>query len=68
MSDKDIRGSFCPGGGKRVQRLINMIQYGRLDPVKMISHRFYGFDKLPEAFDLMDSKAPDLIKPIVYMD
>jgi threonine dehydrogenase-like Zn-dependent dehydrogenase len=68
MADKDIRGSFCPGGGKRVQRLINMIQYKRIDPMALISHRFHGFDKLPEAFELMDSKAPDLIKPIVYMD
>jgi threonine dehydrogenase-like Zn-dependent dehydrogenase len=68
MSDRDIRGSFCPGGGKRIQRLINMIEYGRIDPLKLISHRFRGFDALPEAFDLMDRKSPDLIKPIVYLD
>jgi threonine dehydrogenase-like Zn-dependent dehydrogenase len=68
MADKDIRGSFCPGGGKRIQRLLNMIEYGRIDPTKMISHRFHGFDAIPEAFKLMDTKAPDLIKPIVYLD
>jgi threonine dehydrogenase-like Zn-dependent dehydrogenase len=68
MGDKDIRGSFCPGGGKRIQRLINMIEYKRIDPTKMISHRFHGLDAIPEAFALMDRKAPDLIKPIVYID
>ncbi|MDR1186324.1 MAG: zinc-binding dehydrogenase [Bifidobacteriaceae bacterium] len=68
MADKDIRGSFCPGGGKRIQRLINMIEYKRIDPTKMISHRFHGMDAIPEAFDLMDKKSPDLIKPIVYLD
>jgi threonine dehydrogenase-like Zn-dependent dehydrogenase len=68
MSDRDIRGSFCPGGGKRIQRLINMIEFGRIDPLKIISHRFRGFDSLPEAFELMDKKSPDLIKPIVYLD
>jgi threonine dehydrogenase-like Zn-dependent dehydrogenase len=67
MADKDIRGSFCPGGAERIARLLDMIKYGRIDPTKMISHKFAGFDKLPEAFDLMDKKTPDLIKPIVYM-
>ncbi|MDR1355395.1 MAG: zinc-binding dehydrogenase [Propionibacteriaceae bacterium] len=67
MGDKDIRGSFCPGGAERIARLLDMIKYGRIDPTKMISHQFKGFDKLPEAFELMDKKAPDLIKPIVYM-
>ncbi|MDR2453079.1 MAG: zinc-binding dehydrogenase [Bifidobacteriaceae bacterium] len=68
MADKDIRGSFCPGGGKRVQRLINMIEYKRIDPTKIISHRFHGMDAIEEAFHLMDSKAPNLIKPVVYLD
>jgi threonine dehydrogenase-like Zn-dependent dehydrogenase len=68
MADKDIRGSFCPGGTVRIQRLLDLIKYGRLDAEKIISHRFHGFDQLPEAFELMDQKAPDLIKPIVYMD
>jgi threonine dehydrogenase-like Zn-dependent dehydrogenase len=67
MADKEIRGSFCPGGGKRIQRLCEMIHYKRIDPTLMITHRFEGMDKLPEAFELMDKKAPDLIKPIVYM-
>jgi threonine dehydrogenase-like Zn-dependent dehydrogenase len=68
MGDKDIRGSFCPGGGKRIQRLINMIEYKRIDPTKMISHRFHGLDAIEDAFNLMDNKTPDLIKPIVYID
>jgi threonine dehydrogenase-like Zn-dependent dehydrogenase len=68
MGDKDIRGSFCPGGGKRIQRLINMIEYQRIDPTKLITHRFHGMDAIADAFDLMDKKAPDLIKPIVYLD
>jgi threonine dehydrogenase-like Zn-dependent dehydrogenase len=67
MADKDIRGGFCPGGKIRIERLMALIEYGRFDPTKIISHHFHGFDALPEAFDLMDRKAPDLIKPIVYL-
>ncbi|MDR1077295.1 MAG: zinc-binding dehydrogenase [Propionibacteriaceae bacterium] len=67
MADKDIRGGFCPGGKVRIERLLALIEYGRFDPSAIISHRFQGFDALPEAFELMDRKAPDLIKPIVHL-
>jgi threonine dehydrogenase-like Zn-dependent dehydrogenase len=68
MVDVDIRGGFCPGGAARIAKLLDIIAYGRCDPTKIISHEFRGFDKIPEAFELMDVKAPELIKPIVYLD
>jgi threonine dehydrogenase-like Zn-dependent dehydrogenase len=68
MSNKDIRCGFCPGGAERIRRMLEMVKYGRLDPEKLITHKFYGFDKIPEAFTLMDEKSEDLIKPIVYME
>ena len=68
MSHKDIRGGFCPGGAARIIRMMEMIKYGRIDPTKMITHRFHGWDELPKAFELMDKKSPHLIKPIVYLD
>ncbi|MDL2296297.1 NAD(P)-dependent alcohol dehydrogenase [Lachnospiraceae bacterium OttesenSCG-928-E19] len=68
MSNKDIRGGFCPGGARRIERLLNMIQYGRIDPTKLITHRFYGFSEMETAFKLMDEKPADLIKPVVFID
>jgi len=68
MADKDIRGTFCPGGGAQLARLLQLIKHGRIDPTKLITHRLQGMDALPEAFDLMSQKPPDLIKPIVYFD
>jgi threonine dehydrogenase-like Zn-dependent dehydrogenase len=68
MSNKDIRGGFCPGGRVRIEHLLQLIKHKRIDPTKLITHKFYGFDKIEEAFHLMDSKTPDLIKPIVYID
>jgi threonine dehydrogenase-like Zn-dependent dehydrogenase len=67
MANKDIRGGFCPGGRVRIEKLLQLIKYGRFDPSRIISHRFQGFDKIEEAFNLMDKKAPDLIKPVVFM-
>jgi threonine dehydrogenase-like Zn-dependent dehydrogenase len=68
MSHKDIRCGFCPGGAERIRKMLALIQSGRIDPTRLITHKFYGFDAIPEAFALMDQKAPDLIKPIVYLD
>lgn len=68
MSHKDIRCGFCPGGAERIRRMLEVIAYGRVDPAKLVTHRFYGFDAIPEAFALMDKKTPDLIKPVVYLD
>jgi threonine dehydrogenase-like Zn-dependent dehydrogenase len=68
MANKDIRGGFCPGGRLRMEKLLKLIQYGRIDPTLIISHRFNGFDKIEDAFNLMDRKEPDLIKPVVLID
>ena len=68
MSSKDIRSGFCPGGALRLEKLLELIRYGRVDPGKLITHRFYGFEQIEPAFDLMDKKAEDLIKPVVFLD
>ena len=67
MADKDIRGSFCPGGGQRLAAMLEVIRFGRVDPTRLITHRLHGWDELPKAFSLMDDKPADLIKPIVYV-
>ncbi|MDR1927496.1 MAG: zinc-binding dehydrogenase [Oscillospiraceae bacterium] len=66
MANKTIRGGFCPGGARRIEKLLAMIANGRIDPTKIISHRFQGFAAIEEAFALMDQKTPDLIKPVVF--
>lgn len=68
MSNKDIRGGFCPGGALRIEKLLNMVQYNRVDTTKLITHRYYGFDKIEEAFHIMDKKPKDLIKPVVFIN
>ncbi|MDR3270133.1 MAG: zinc-binding dehydrogenase [Peptococcaceae bacterium] len=68
MASKDIRGGFCPGGALRIEKMMELIKYGRVDTTKLISHTFRGFEKIKDAFCLMDEKTPDLIKPVVYID
>jgi threonine dehydrogenase-like Zn-dependent dehydrogenase len=67
MSDITIRGGFCPGGAYRMQKMLNLIKYGRIDPSKLLNISFEGFDKIEDAFKLMDEKPKDLIKPVVHI-
>lgn len=68
LSDKTIKGGLCPGGRLRMERLADLVKYGRIDPSKLISHRFTEFDDLEEALILMKDKPRDLIKPAVILE
>lgn len=63
-----LTGRLCAGGRRRLEKLMALIQNGRLDPTPLITHRFNGFDKIEDGFNLMgDLRTPDVIKPIVYV-
>ncbi|MDY4635336.1 MAG: alcohol dehydrogenase catalytic domain-containing protein [Candidatus Limivicinus sp.] len=63
-----LSGGLCPGGRRRAERLLNLIQYDRVDPSLMFTHKCYGLEGCQEGFELMHKKPADLIKPIVYMN
>lgn len=68
QAHKQINGGLCPGGRKRMQRLLSIMEAGRLDPTKLITHRFHGMDHIMDAYGLMDKKPDDVVKPIIYND
>jgi threonine dehydrogenase-like Zn-dependent dehydrogenase len=67
MSDKTIATALCPGGKVRMQRLMRLIQSGRVDPTLMTTHRF-GFGEIERAFEVMQNKEDEVIKPLVEFD
>ncbi|HEY0639490.1 MAG TPA: NAD(P)-dependent alcohol dehydrogenase [Pseudonocardiaceae bacterium] len=64
MSDKKILTSLCPGGSERLTRLFRLMRTGRVDPSPMTTHEF-AFDDVERAFELMETKAEGIIKPLV---
>jgi threonine dehydrogenase-like Zn-dependent dehydrogenase len=68
MAHKKINGGLMPGGRERMRRLANMVKHGRLDPSKLITHRFEGFDKIGDAVQMMIDKPKDLIKPVIVCE
>ena len=67
MSNKQLKCGFCPGGGLRMEKMLAMIQSKAIDPSKMVSHKFHGFEQIEDAFVLMGDKTPDVIKPVVVI-
>ena len=67
MGHKTIVGGLCPGGRLRMERLIDLVKYNRVDLSKLVTHVYHGFDKIEEALLIMKDKPKDLIKPVVII-
>ena len=65
MANIDINTGLCPGGRVRMERLASLVEYGRIKPELLITHRFKGLEKVEDALMLMKDKPRDLIKPVV---
>jgi threonine dehydrogenase-like Zn-dependent dehydrogenase len=64
MADKTIATGLCPGGRLRMDRLLRVLENKRVDPTPMTSHRF-SFDEMPRAFEVMDHKLENVVKPLI---
>jgi threonine dehydrogenase-like Zn-dependent dehydrogenase len=64
MAEKTIRTALCPGGRLRLERLLRLLQHGRIDPTRLTTHT-YKFADLPVAFDVMAKKSDGVIKPLI---
>ena len=67
MGHKTIKGGLMPGGRRRMEKLAALIENGRLDVSKLLTHRFTGFESIEKALLLMKDKPDDLIKPVVVL-
>ena len=67
MGHKKINAGLTPGGRLRMETLVSLVQAGRYDPSKLITHRFEGFEKMEDALLLMKDKPSNLIKPVVII-
>lgn len=67
MGHKQISAGLMPGGRLRMEKLLALVEAGRVDPSKLVTHKFEGFEKIEEALMLMKDKPKNLIKPVVYI-
>ena len=67
MGHKTISGGLMPGGRLRMEKLLSMMQTKRINPGKLITHRFHGIEHIEDALLLIKDKPKDLIKPVVII-
>lgn len=65
MGHKTIKGGLMPAGRYKLERFIDLVKYGRIDPSKLVTHVFHGMENIEKAWYLMKEKPADLIKPVV---
>ena len=51
-----------------MEKYLNLVASGKLDPTKIVTHRFNGLDAVEECMLLMKDKPSDFIKPVVFID
>ena len=64
MADKTIATGLCPGGRLRMERLLRVLETGRVDPTLMTTHTF-SFDDMEQAFDVFGKRAENVVKPLI---
>lgn len=68
MGHKRIYAGLTPGGRLKMEKLAALVQTGKLDTTKLITHRFKGLEGVEPALMLMKDKPADLIKPVVTIE
>lgn len=67
MAGKTIKLELAKGGRNRIERLLKMIQYGRTDPSKLVTHKLFGLESIEQALCMMKDKPEGLIKVMVQL-
>lgn len=64
MAGKRIATDLCPGGRLRMQRLMRLLDTGKVDPTPITTHRM-DLDASDRAFEMMRTKSDGVVKPLI---
>jgi len=67
MAEKTIKTGLCPGGRLRMERMLHLLQTGRVDPTRLTTHTF-PFSETEKAFEMMDKKLDGIVKPLIVFE
>ena len=66
--EKFLTGVLCQDGRAFFERLLALVEYGRLDPAPLVTHVLHGWEAIEAGLALMQSGEPAVIKPVVLID
>jgi threonine dehydrogenase-like Zn-dependent dehydrogenase len=68
MSEKNIKSGLCPGGRLRMEKMVDLIRFGRIKPGLMATQVFHRFEEIETAMRMMAEKTEDVVKPVVLLE
>lgn len=68
VDDKHFHTSLVQDGRELVERLLKLIEYKKLDTKAIATPILHGWDQLEKGLELMQSRNPDVIKPVILID
>lgn len=67
MAGKTLRTSLAKGGRARIERMMELVKYGQLNPEPLITHELVGFENIERALLMMKEKQGNLLKVAVRL-
>lgn len=68
VNDKSFHTTLVEDGRAFMERMLAMIEYGRLDTKPLADPILHGWESLEEGLNLMASRNPDVIKPVILIE
>jgi len=68
MAGKTVHTELARGGRARIERMLKMVSYGRINPGSLITHHYHGLNSIFDALLLMRQKPADLLKVMITID
>ena len=66
LMDKTFKTVLVDVNREILERLLTLVELGRLAPEKLVTHRLEGIESTEEALRMMNGANRDCIKPVVY--
>jgi threonine dehydrogenase-like Zn-dependent dehydrogenase len=61
LGDHRIVTTLCPGGRERMRRLMSLVESGRFDAGRLVTHRF-RLEQIEAAYDLFANQRDGVLK------
>lgn len=68
MCGKTLHMELAKGGRARIERILAMIEHGRVNPQMLVTHHLHGMERIEDALEMMRQKPEGLLKVMVHFE
>lgn len=68
IAHKKFNAGLTQGGRVRMERMLSLVKHGRIDPSKIVTHKYYGMEELEKAMTEAGDKGNDFIRGVIIFE